>query len=96
MFLRPVDTDIDLVMDILSVFGAATGLKTNIQKSSVTPIRCTTEEVDLVHQQIPCEILEFPCKYLGLPLSVKKLTKSKSSLSLIVSQTSYQDGKQTS
>jgi len=38
MFLRPVATDIDLVMDILRVFGAATGLKTNIQKSSVTSL----------------------------------------------------------
>ena len=37
MFLHPVATDIDLVMDILWVFGADTGLKTNIQKSSVTP-----------------------------------------------------------
>jgi hypothetical protein len=77
MFLRPVATDIDLVMDILHVFGVAMGLKTNIQKSSITPIRCTTEELDLVHQRIPCEILEFPCKYLGLPLLVKKLTKAQ-------------------
>jgi hypothetical protein len=77
MFLCPVATDIDLVMDILRVFGAVMGLKTNIQKSSVTPIRCTTEELDLVDQWIPCEILEFPCKYLGLPLSVKKLTKAQ-------------------
>ena len=77
MFLHPVATDIDLVMDILWVFGAATGLKTNFQKSSVTPIRCTTEELDFVQQRNPCEILEFPCKYLVLPLSVKKLTKAQ-------------------
>lgn len=26
---------------------------------------------------MPCEIIDFPCKYLGLPLSVKKLTKAQ-------------------
>ena len=78
MFLRPVATDIDLVMDILWVFGAATGLKTNFQKSSVTPIRCTTEELDLVHQRIPCEILEFPCKYFGFTFISQEADKSPS------------------
>jgi hypothetical protein len=48
MFVRPVAKDIDLVMGILRVLGAATVLKTNIQKSSVTPIRCSTEELDMV------------------------------------------------
>ena len=38
LFLRPVATDLHLVEDILRLFGSATGLKTNIQKSSVLPI----------------------------------------------------------
>jgi hypothetical protein len=30
----------------------------------------------LVQQAIPCSVAEFPCKYLGLPLSVKRLSSS--------------------
>jgi hypothetical protein len=26
---------------------------------------------------LSCEFIEFPCKYLGLPLSIKKLPKSQ-------------------
>ena len=25
---------------------------------------------------MPCEVLDFPCKYLGLPLTIRKLTKA--------------------
>jgi hypothetical protein len=68
------------------------GLKTNIQKSSVTPIRCSSEELDLVQWWIPCRVLVFACKYLGLPLTVKKLTKAQVQPIVIVLQT--KDGKQ--
>lgn len=77
MFLRPAATDIELITDILRVFGIASGLKTNIQKSSVTPIRCTSEELELVQQRLACQVADFPCKYLGLPLTIKKLTKAQ-------------------
>ena len=40
LFLRPEAEDINLTMGILNLFGEATGLKTNLQKSSVLPIRC--------------------------------------------------------
>lgn len=38
--LRPVASDIDLTLNILKVFGEASGLKTNVQESSVVPIQC--------------------------------------------------------
>lgn len=31
----------------------------------------------LLQSLLPCEISQFPCKYLGLPLSIKKLTKDQ-------------------
>jgi hypothetical protein len=31
----------------------------------------------MVQTYFPCEIQEFPCKYLGLPLSLKKLTRAQ-------------------
>jgi hypothetical protein len=30
-----------------------------------------------VQQLLPCDQLDFPCRYLGLPLSLKKLTKGQ-------------------
>jgi hypothetical protein len=31
----------------------------------------------LIQSLLPCEILDFPCKYLGSPLAIKKLTKEQ-------------------
>jgi hypothetical protein len=39
IFINPVHSDVDMVMAILSHFGAATGLKINVGKSSVVAIR---------------------------------------------------------
>ena len=75
LFLRPEAGDINLVMEILNLFGDASGLKTNLQKSSVLPIRCGHMELTTTQNPLPCAVSELPCKYLGLPLSLKKLTK---------------------
>jgi hypothetical protein len=75
IFLRPAAFDIDLMGEILQLSGQASGLKTNIQKSSVAPIQCSATDMETIQQHIPCQIEGFPLKYLGLPLSLKKLTK---------------------
>ena len=31
----------------------------------------------LIHNLLPCEVLDFPCKYLGLPLTIKTLIKEQ-------------------
>jgi len=64
-------------LDILQLFGEASGLKTNVQKSSVLPIQCTEEDKLVLQEHLPCQISEFPCKYLGVPLSPLKLTKAQ-------------------
>ncbi|WVZ62943.1 hypothetical protein U9M48_012631 [Paspalum notatum var. saurae] len=46
-------------------------------KSSVMPIRCDDSELMVVQNLLPCTLSEFPCKYLGLPLSLKKLTRAQ-------------------
>jgi hypothetical protein len=48
LFLRPTSEDISLIMDILHVFVVASGLRNNVQKSSVFLIRCSDEERNLV------------------------------------------------
>jgi hypothetical protein len=64
-------------MDILNTFGEASGLKTNLQKSSVLPIRCGGSELTNIQNLLPYALAEFPCKCLGLPLSLKKIHKSQ-------------------
>jgi len=77
LFLRPTAEDISLTLRILQLFGEASGLRTNVHKSSVVPIQCSEENMSLIESMLPCEIQDFICKCLGLPLSLKKLTKEQ-------------------
>ena len=72
LFLRPSSQDISTVVSFLDFFGHATGLQTNISKSSVTPIQCGEDELATIAALLPCEIKSFPCTYLGIPLSIRK------------------------
>jgi hypothetical protein len=77
IFMKPNPTDINLVLDILLLFGKASGLQTNVEKSSVVPIRCDEQTLASTKELLSCQFIEFPCKYLGLPLSIKKLPASQ-------------------
>jgi hypothetical protein len=61
---------------LLSVFGKASSLVTNIEKSSVISIRCSSEESNLVTNVLSCEVKDFLCKYLGLSLTPRKPSKA--------------------
>jgi hypothetical protein len=76
MFLQPHKDEMTMVREILRIFWAASGPVTNIRKSSVTPIRCEDHDLQLVQHTLPCSIVNFPCRYLGLPLSIRKLAKN--------------------
>ena len=75
IFLRPHNLDLVTVRQLLELFGHASGLRTNLSKSSVSPIHCTDEELALTASVLSCSIKAFPCTYLGLPLSLGKPTK---------------------
>jgi hypothetical protein len=77
MFLQPHRNELLLIKEILRIFGAASVLVTNIRKSSVTPIRCQEQDLEVVQNTLPCSVVNFPCKYLRLPLSVRKLSKTE-------------------
>jgi hypothetical protein len=77
MFLQLDRNELLLIKEILRIFGVASGLVTNIRKSSATPIRCQEHDLEVVQDTLPCSVVNFPCKYLGLPLSVRKLSKSE-------------------
>ncbi|WVZ89830.1 hypothetical protein U9M48_036186 [Paspalum notatum var. saurae] len=70
LFLRPTWDDLLLVRDLLE------GLKTNMLKNSATPIQCTDEDTALVSEVFSCAVHNFPCTYLGLPLSISKPCKA--------------------
>jgi hypothetical protein len=77
IFLRPTALDINITLDILHLFGEASGLCTNVQKSSVYPIRCDDQDLAVLHDLLLCEVADFPCRYLGLPLAIKKVTRDQ-------------------
>jgi hypothetical protein len=76
LFIKPNEEEINLTMAILSKFGDASRLQTNLQKSCVNPIRCEQPIVDSVNVILPCTTTQFPCTYLGLAISDRKLQKA--------------------
>jgi len=75
IFVKPTNRDVTNLKNLLSQFGETTGLRTNLQKTSVTPIACDTIDLDNVLAGLPVARAAFPLKYLGLPLSVRRLRK---------------------
>lgn len=74
LFIRPVESEMNLTTEILEMFGEASELRTNFQKSCMIPIRCEEPEIEAV-SSLACMAAAFPCTYLGLPISDKKFRK---------------------
>jgi hypothetical protein len=75
LFMWPSHQDILAIISILDIFGHATGLKTNISKSSVTPIQCGKNELTTISALLPCDIKKFLAFIWGfLYQSVSSLT----------------------
>jgi hypothetical protein len=75
LFIQPHPEELGRVKETLKFFGVASGLVTNITKSSVIPIGCGEQDLERVQEALLCNVSQFPCKYFGLPLSTKKLAK---------------------
>jgi hypothetical protein len=71
----PEKVEAEAVVQILQTFGAASGLHCSLAKSSASPISC--EEIDLqpILAVLQCPVRHFPVQYLGLPLSLVRLSK---------------------
>lgn len=76
VFLSPVATDLHVIKQILQLFGEASGLHTNLAKSFISPIRCNTEQTQLITNELTCAVSDFPCKYLGRPLSLRRPSRA--------------------
>jgi hypothetical protein len=65
IFLYPIASDIGTTIDILTLFGEASSLKTSMDRSSVYPIQCLEADLLTIQELLPCQLANFPCKYLG-------------------------------
>lgn len=54
-------------------FEAMSGLKINYKKSEVFGVGLDAEEHSLLANQFNCQVGSFPMKYLGIPMSPKKI-----------------------
>jgi hypothetical protein len=76
IFLSLVVLDLVMIRAILDLFRQASGLATNINKSKAFPIRCDEERLSVITHTLGCQCADFPCTYLGVPLSPWRLLKS--------------------
>jgi hypothetical protein len=78
----------------MEFFGQCSGLRINLSKTEIFPIRCQDLPLDQIISNFPGKISAFPGKYLGLPLHTRKLKKWSSNRSLIKLERDYQDGRE--
>jgi hypothetical protein len=74
-FIRPTEVDLRACTQIVEDFGVALGLRTNLAKCLLHPIRCSQDQVALASSILGCEVASFPFKYLGLPFGLRKVTR---------------------
>jgi len=72
-----VQEDAAVIKEVLHIFGQASGLFTNMEKCVATPIQCSPNQTELFVSRFDCQMADFPCRYLGIPLSVHKLRRSE-------------------
>jgi hypothetical protein len=73
IFTNPKREDINGIMQIMEAFGDATGLRINMEKSTVAPIRCDSVDLDDALRDFAGARVHFLVKYLGLPLTLGRL-----------------------
>ena len=76
LFVVPNASDLLAITAALRIFGLASGLFSNLDKSVATPIHCSDEDVQRIQELLACRMEGFPTRYLGIPLSVRKLKRS--------------------
>ncbi|KAM0905607.1 hypothetical protein ACQ4PT_017281 [Festuca glaucescens] len=73
-FIKPERADLLACAAVVEDFGEASGLRT---KCSLHPIRCTVDQVELAQSIPQCSVEGWPCKYLGLPLGLRKVSAAQ-------------------
>ncbi|XP_073367636.1 uncharacterized protein [Aegilops tauschii subsp. strangulata] len=73
LLLNPCKSEMMATQAILEAFGRISRLYTNFNKSSAFPICCDELATNEVLSEFAGTTDSFPCKYLGLPLSLHNL-----------------------
>jgi hypothetical protein len=66
----------EVIKAVLTIFGLASGLFSNLDKSVASPLHCSENDIARVRDILSCRIEDLPCRYLGAPLSVRRLKRS--------------------
>jgi hypothetical protein len=73
-FCHPDKHDASAIRALLKIFGEVSGMRTNYNKCSATPIQCSKAQAASFSDLMACPIASFPISYMGLPLSIRKPT----------------------
>lgn len=65
IFVPPTEGDAWPIKNIMNMFGAAIGLRTNLMISVITHIRCDETLVKMVQSILICRFEDFQISYLG-------------------------------
>ena len=76
LFLELEEASIATIKFLLYCYEAMSGLKINYEKSEVLVLGVDQEEQERVAHLFNCQVGDFPMKYLGIPVSFKKLLMS--------------------
>jgi hypothetical protein len=76
IFIAPSTQDFSCIRHILELFAGTSGLTTNLDKCTITPIHCSNDDIEAVQHVFPCRLQDFPTKYLGAPLSFSRLSRA--------------------
>ena len=63
LLVAPTAGEARAVDQILRIFGDASGLRTNLDKCSITPIFASEEAVEEFKDVLPCETVSFPITF---------------------------------
>jgi hypothetical protein len=66
-------TTLTTIMETLHLYASIVSLQINSQKSEFIPIAVPRDLHNTIARLLDCQHSSFPMKYLGLPLSIKKL-----------------------
>ena len=76
LFCHPDEDKLTSVKAILHIFGEASDLHTNYAKCADSPIQCTDADRAMITTNLACPLQDFPTTYLGLPLSIRKVSST--------------------
>jgi len=73
IFINPIHDEVNTLFGILEHFCSVTGLKLNLSKCIVAPIRCGNLDLDHILRNFVGTKVNLTISYLGLPLTLGRL-----------------------